>query len=117
MSNIINLNNFNELPENILKNIDMKTNKLLISFDNNCNKSIELFFLNIKNKDYYFISNDYSYQIDLLDSSINDNLNIYIWFVNCVEMANNIINSKSNQYIKLFGSNINIWKIFKIVMM
>jgi len=116
MYNIITLNNINELSQDILKIInttDTINDKLLIYFDNDSDKSIDSFFLNIKNKnkDYYFMSNDYTFQLDLLDSFIDDYLNIYIWFIKCVEIANNIINSKSNQYIKLFGSNILIWKI------
>ena len=50
---------------------------------------------------YYYVSDEYSYQIDLLEEiSIKNNYEIYLWFVECIEKANNIINSKSNKYKK-----------------
>lgn len=108
---IIDLKKNNKLKEEITNLIDIKKN-LIISFDNDSNKIIDLFFMDIPNIiDYYFISNNYFYQIDLLEYSLPNNLNIYLWFVNCIEIANNIIHSKSNKYIELFGPNINIWKI------
>jgi hypothetical protein len=118
MFNIVELNSSNELEQDILSSINSNDNNLRISFDNDYNKSIDSFFSSAKNKlikKYYFTSmnsNDYSYQIDLLESPIENNLNIYVWFVNCIQIANDIINSKSNKYIELFGlSDINNFKI------
>ncbi len=91
----------------------MTYNNLSISFDNDLTKTIESFFnkININTLNLYFESNDYSYQLDLLEMNIPDNLNIYLWFIESIDVANKIINSQSNKFINLFGSNVSIWKI------
>lgn len=110
---IINLKKNDKLTKELIDIINNKNN-LMISFDNDYNTVVNSFFSNlpIKNtNDYYTISNHYFYQIDLLEYSLKNNLNIYTWFINCIEIADNIINSKSNKYIELFGSNVNNWNI------
>jgi len=110
---IIELKNNDKTKEEIIKLIEIKNN-LTISFDNEPINIINSFFINLpiqNTKDNYILSKEHFYQIDLLEYSIQNNLNIYLWFINCIEIANNIINSKTNKYIGLFGSNINNWKI------
>lgn len=110
---IIDLKKNDELLQKII-NITKTKSNLIISFDNDYMNIINSFFSNlpIKNThDNYIVSNNYFYQIDLLEYSVPNSLDIYLWFINCIEIANNIINSKLNKYIELFGSNINIWKI------
>ena len=115
MNNIINVGNINQLPINYLNSLSTYNNKLNISFDNNSSQVINSFFLKIKNvnnKNLYIESNDYSFQLDLLETTrIQNNFDIYLWFVECIRVANQIISSKSNTYITLFGSDINDWKI------
>lgn len=104
--------NITELPNKYFRLIT--DNKLNISFDNNSSQVINDFFLQIKNvgsKNLYHESNEYSYQLDLLETDISNNFDIYIWFVECIGIANKIINSKSNKYIKLFGTDRDTWKI------
>jgi hypothetical protein len=116
---IIDLKNDDKLTKEIFNSIDTKKN-LKISFDNEVDKIINLFFDDIKKyydvknqnvKNYYIMSNGYSYEIDLLEYPIKNNFEIYLWLINCIEIANNLINHEFNQYIKLYGTNINIWKI------
>jgi hypothetical protein len=110
--NINNISDITELPYKYL--ILLSDDKLNISFDNNSSQVINSFFSQINNesnKNLYFESNDYSYQIDLLETDILNNFEIYIWFVECIRIANQIINSKSNKYIELFSTDKDIWKI------
>lgn len=114
MSNITNIQNITQLPINYLNYLSKYNSKLNISFDNNSSQVINLFFSQIKDnniKNLYIKSNDYSFQLDLLETDILNNIDIYIWFIDCIDIANQIINAKSNKYITLFGEDINIWKI------
>ena len=113
-TNVTNISNITELPINYLNLLSKPNNKLNISFDNNTSQIINLFFSQIKNdyiKNLYFKSNDYSFQLDLLETDISNNFEIYLWLVECVDLSNHIINSKSNKYMELFGNDKNIWKI------
>lgn len=110
MTKIIELNSINELNKEYCNLLSDE--KLKISFDNNATTSINNFLNEIKNKEiikYYFVNNYYSYQVNLLEDE--KNVDIYIWFVNCIDKANDIINSKINKYIKEFDKNSNIWNI------
>lgn len=112
ISNMTTLSNITKLPNKYFKLLS--DNKLNISFDNNSIQVINTFFSqinNMGNKNLYYESNDYSYQLDLLETDISNNFDIYIWFVECVEIANNIICSKLNKYIELFGKDKDNWKI------
>ena len=111
--NISNISNITELPINYL-NIFYTHKKINISFDNNSSQIINLFFSQINNdniKNLYFKSNDYSFELDLLETNISNNFEIYLWFIECIYIANQIINSKSNKYIELFVTGKDIWKI------
>lgn len=116
MVEIIDLNKKNSTITNdqIFKLLSTHTEQykyLSISFDNDSEQIINLFFSLINNqiKKYYFVSSSYSFQVDLLENETN--IELYLWFINCVDEANNIINSSKNKYLELFGSDINLWKI------
>jgi len=114
IDNITNISNITELPTNYFNLLSKPSNKLNISFDNNSFQIINLFLSQIKNddiKNLYFESNDYSFELDLLENPISNNFEIYLWFIKCVDITNQIINSKSNKYVELFGTDKDIWKI------
>ena len=121
MANTIDINKINKLPNDLMYLLN-DPNKITISFDNNYIETINSFFTliktsGIKNTDkflnIYTESNNYSYQLDLLDYVVQNKINtdIYLWFIKCIQIANQIINSKKNKYIELFTYDINIWKI------
>lgn len=113
-NNINNISNITKLPINYLNLFTKSNNKLNISFDNNSSQIINSFFSQINNvniKNLYLKSNDYSFELDLLETNLSNNFEIYLWIVDCVKSANQIINSKSNKYAKLFDTGKNIWKI------
>lgn len=111
MENIVLLKNINDLPKKILQVLNSSDNlnkQLLISFDNNFSESINIFLSKNKQiKDIYFVDKNYQIKIDLLEY----NIQMFIWFVDCVEFAYKIIISKSNVYIDLFDDELNVWNI------
>lgn len=117
MNEIINEKEINNFDLKIIETTYSQQKHITISFNNQALGAINNFFVsnNIiddKDKKHYFISNNYSIEIDLLENYQNGiGIDIYIWFINCVQEANNIICSNSNKYFKLFGSNINLWNI------
>ena len=106
MDYIINLENINKLPSEILSNIEDKNISLNINFDDNeCVKQINIFLYNNQNIKNYYLLNDYIISIDL----INKDFEIYLWLIDCIHQACvKIINS--TKYIKLF-ENPSKWNI------
>jgi len=102
---IIELNNINELPLNIISNINNNIN-LNINFDDiKCIKQINDFFNNNQNIKKYYLTNNYTITIDLVEK----NFELYLWLIDCVEIAyNKIFNSP--KYIELF-ENHSKWNI------
>jgi hypothetical protein len=100
---IININNINEININIEEN-DNSMNIIKITFDK---KSVEIFenfiFENINQK-YIYIKDNYKLNIDLLEY----NCELYLFLIDCIEIANDKINiSKYNYLIK----PNNIWNL------
>lgn len=111
MENIVLLKNINDLPEKLLQVLNSYNNlnkPLLISFDNNFSESIDIFLSKNENiKNVYFVNNHYQIQIDLFEH----NIQMFVWFVDCIESAYKIIISESNFYIDLFDDELNVWNI------
>lgn len=106
ITNISDISNITDIKKN---------NSLIISFDNNTEKLIKDFFSTIKFQPiidlYTNGKKKFSFELDLLELKIENNLNIYLWFVECIDKANKIITSKTNPYKKLFSTNIDVWNV------
>jgi hypothetical protein len=102
---IIDLNDMNELPLNILSFINNGNIELNINFDDTeCKKQVNLFLHNNQNIKNYYLMENYIISIDLIDY---DNM-IYLWLIDCIQIAASKINS--SKYIGLF-ENILKWNI------
>lgn len=103
---IIDLNNINKLPLDILSNLNNANNKLNINFDNHKNEiQINTFLQNNQNTKKYYLLNNYAISIDLVEKD----LKLYLWLIDCVEIARNKI-LNSTKYIELF-ENPSKWNI------
>lgn len=106
MEHIINLDNINKLPSNILSNINNNNIRLNINFDDDeCKKQIDIFLHNNKNIKNYYLLNEHIISIDLADKDFE----MYLWLVDCIHQACvKILNS--TKYIGLF-ENPTKWNI------
>lgn len=106
MDRIIDLENINKLPSEILSNIQDKNISLNINFDSNkCEKQLYTFLHNNQNIKNYYLSDDYIISTDLVDN----NFEMYLWLIDCIYRARvKILNS--TKYIKLF-ENPSKWNI------
>lgn len=78
---------------------------LIINFDTDSENQIKIFLKeNFKTQKYY-MGNNFTICMDLVES----NYLMYLWLVDCVKIANNLI-LNSSKYIQLF-SNLNVWNI------
>lgn len=102
---IIGLNNINQLPFDIIQNIN-NNDGLNINFDNHKNKiQINTFLHNNKNTKKYYLLNNHEISIDLVEK----NFELYLWLIDCVEIAHDKI-LHSTKYIELF-ENPSKWNI------
>lgn len=106
MEHIVNLDNINKLPSNILSNINDNNISLNINFDNNeCKKQIDIFLHNNINIKNYYLLNEHIISMDLADKDFE----MYLWLVDCIHQAYvKILNS--TKYIGLF-ENPSKWNI------
>ncbi len=98
MNDIIELQNINELPENIKKQLERHNLNIFFNYDSElC--VMNFLSLNLEIKEYYIDTNSKIF-IDLLEK----NTELYFFLINCINDSFNIINN-CNLEKKIFGNN------------
>lgn len=103
--NMVELDNINKLPKNILTNINNNDIDLKVNFNIDCEKEVNIFLLENRTIKNYYLEENYNISIDLIDY----NQEIYLWLIDCIQKASKKILS-NKKYIKLF-ENIYQWNI------
>lgn len=103
--NMVELDNINKLPKNILTNINNNDIDLKVNFNIDCEKEVNIFLLENRTIKNYYLEENYNISINLIDY----NQEIYLWLIDCIQKASKKILS-NKKYIKLF-ENVYQWNI------
>lgn len=109
ISSIIQINNINQINEEYKTNLTTNISNIIINFDELSVVVLNNFVSEHSDLKLIYLENNYMINLDLVEYDFS----IYLFFIDCVEKAHNLILNSEFEKLELF-ENINSWN-FSIV--